>query len=83
LRGQVLTTRGNAVSGAEISVDLVPGKSVLSGRDGMWAFYFGLNQPDGAAQVTAKAPDGQTQVQNVDVFNRKTMAVPAFRFAMN
>lgn len=83
LRGQVLTTTGSAVAGAEITLDTVPGESVRSGRDGAWAFYFGLNQPDGAAQVTAKAPDGQTQSQNVDVFNRKTMVVPTFRFAMN
>jgi len=83
LRGSVLTTTGSAIAGAEITVDTVPGESVRSGRDGAWAFYFGLNQPDGAAQVTANAPDGQSQLQNVNVFNRKTMVVPAFRFAMN
>jgi len=81
LRGSVLTTTGSAIPGAEITVDTVPGESVRSGRDGAWAFYFGLNQPDGAAQVTAKTPNGQSQLQNVDVFNRKTMVVPTFRFA--
>jgi len=83
LRGSVLTTTGSAIAGAEITVDTMPGKSVRSGRDGAWSFYFGLNQPDGSAQVTATAPNGQNQLQNVDVINRKTIVVPTFRFAMN
>jgi hypothetical protein len=83
LRGAVLTPGGNPIPNSEITVDAVPNVSVRSGRDGNWAFYLGLNQPNGAAVVTAQAPNGQSEAQNVQIRNRATVVVPSFRIAMN
>lgn len=83
LRGAVLTPGGNPIPESEITVDAVPNVSARSGRDGDWAFYLGLNQPDGAAVVTARAPNGQSAAQNVQIRNRATVVVPSFRIAVN
>jgi hypothetical protein len=83
LRGNVLSTTGNAIRDAEITVDLVPNTVVRSDRDGRWAFYFGHGQQKATAQVTALAPNGQSDSKQVDVENRKTIVVPTFRIVMN
>jgi hypothetical protein len=81
LRGFVQSTTGKAIANAEISVDLVPNVTVHSGRNGQWAFYLDFEQPDGAAQVTAVAPNGNSQSVSVQVINRATVVVPAFHIA--
>lgn len=83
LRGTVLSTAGNAIRDAEITVDLVANAVVRSDRNGRWAFYFDLGQQNAAAQVTALAPNGESESQNVQIENRKTIVVPTFRIAMN
>lgn len=78
LRGAVFTTRNTPVRGAEITVDIAPNQSVLTGGEGLWTFYFGVNQPDVMAQVTALAPNGDTDSVNWLVRNRATDVVPTF-----
>ena len=79
LRGVVQFTNGNAVRGAEVTVDLVPNAAVRTDRDGRWAFHFDFGQQNAPAQVTALAPGGQSESQNAQVENRRTIVVPAFR----
>ncbi|PYQ28916.1 MAG: hypothetical protein DMF56_14690 [Acidobacteria bacterium] len=80
LRGAVFTTRNTPVRDAEISVDIIPNQSVRTGGEGLWMFYFDINQPDGVpAEVTAVAPNGDTASENVpQVKSRATVVVPTF-----
>ena len=78
LRGAVFTTRNTPVRNAEITVDVVPNESVRTGGEGLWTFYFGINQPDVMAQVTALAPNGDSDSVNQQVRNRATDVVPTF-----
>lgn len=79
LRGFVKRADGTPIRDAEISVDLVPNESVRTSGDGSWSFYFDLNQADAAAQVTAVAPDGQSDTVNTQVRRRAAVLVPAFQ----
>jgi len=54
-----------------------------TGRDGAWSFYMSLVQPAVQALVTATAPSGHNQSQNVQILNRATVVVPAFRIVPN
>jgi hypothetical protein len=81
LRGSVLNTTGAPISGAAITVSNIAGSSTSS-RDGTWSFYMSLTQVDVQAQVSAVAPGGQSQSQNIQIRNRKTVFVPAFQIAI-
>lgn len=81
LRGSVLDAAGAPVRGARVTVSAQPGE-VFTAADGRWSFYLDPLQPDAPqAVVTARAPGGATQDQNVDIRNRATAVVPAFRIA--
>jgi len=82
LRGSVLTPADAPIKGAVIAVASFTGTST-TGRDGAWAFYLSLVQPSVEAAVTATAPNGSNQSQNVQIQNRATVFVPAFRIAAN
>jgi hypothetical protein len=80
LRGSVLNAAGAPISGAAITVSNIAGSSTSS-RDGSWSFYMSLTQTDVQALVSAVAPSGQNQSQNVQIRNRTTVLVPAFQIA--
>lgn len=82
LRGRVLNATGAPISGATITVSVQPGES-MSEADGQWFFYLDLLQPDAQARVTARAPNGSTQEQDVLIRNRSTVVVPPFHIATN
>ena len=82
LRGSVLTPTDAPVAGATIAVANIAGTST-TGRDGAWSFYMSLVQPAVQALVTATAPSGHNQSQNVQILNRATVLVPAFRIVPN
>jgi hypothetical protein len=82
LRGAVLSTAGAPIRNAVITVANVAG-SARSDSDGKWSFYMSLLQPDIQTRVTATAPNGRSQTQDVEIRNRATVIVPAFRIAMN
>jgi hypothetical protein len=82
LRGVVLSTTGVPVVNADVTVSNQAG-SVRSDRDGRWTFYLSLLQPDGAARVTATAPNGRSSFQDVQIRNRASVLVPAIQIAMN
>ena len=83
LRGAVLSPAGDPIRDAEITVDIVPNAVVRTDRHGRWAFYFDINQGDAAAEVTATAPNAQSESQNIQVEHRRTIVVPTFRIALN
>lgn len=82
LRGMVLTNGGAIIPGATVEVQGQPDQT-MTGSDGSWFYYFGLNQPAApAVDVTARLPDGRTQTQNnLPVQPRATVIVPTFRFS--
>lgn len=82
VRGVVRSTTGIPIANAEVAISGQAG-SVRSGRDGTWTFYLGLLQPDGAAQVTATAPNGRSAFQDVQIRNRATVVAPAIQINMN
>lgn len=82
LRGRVLDTAGAPIRRARLTVSVQPGEA-FTAADGQWSFYLSLLQPDATAVVTARAPGGNTQAQEVDIRNRATVVVPAFRIAIN
>ena len=82
LRGRVIDTTGAPVRRATVTVSGQPGQS-LSLADGQWFFYLSMLQPDTQARVTARAPDGGAQEQDVQIRSRATVVVPAFQIAMN
>jgi hypothetical protein len=82
VRGIVLSTTGIPIANAEIIMSGQAG-SVRSSRDGTWTFYLSLLQPDGAAQVTATAPNGRSALQDVQIRNRATVVAPTIQINMN
>lgn len=80
LRGFVLTTTGAPIPNAVITVAGLAGSST-SGSDGAWSYFMSLTQPNVMAAVTATAPGGGTQSQNMQIKNRTTVQVPPFRIA--
>ena len=82
LRGLALATTDAPISNAVVTVANIAGSST-AGRDGAWSFYMSLTQPDVQARVTAVAPSGRSQAQNVQIKNRVTVQVPPFRIALN
>jgi len=80
LTGSVLNTLGAPIPGAAITVSNVAGASTSS-RNGTWSFYMNLDQVDVQAQVSAVLPSGQSQSQNIQIRNRKTVLVPPFQIA--
>jgi hypothetical protein len=80
LRGSVLTTRDVPIPNAAVTVSGIPGASITR-SSGEWSFYMRLNQQSAAVAVTATAPGGRSQTQNVQVENGVTLTVPAFRIA--
>lgn len=82
LRGRVLDTMGSPIRRARVTVSVQPGEA-FTAADGQWSFYLNLLQPDAQAVVTARAPNGNTQDQDVEIRNRATVVVPAFRIAIN
>jgi hypothetical protein len=78
MRGTVLTITGGPIAGAVITIAGLAG-TATSARDGTWSFYMSLDQPDVQALVTATAPSGRNQSQNVQIRNRMTVLVPAFQ----
>jgi hypothetical protein len=82
LRGAVLSMTGAPIRNAVITVANVAG-SARSDSDGKWSFYMSLLQPDVQTRVTATAPNGRSQTQDIEIRNRATVIVPAFRIAIN
>ena len=82
VRGVVLSTTRIPIANAEITLSGQAG-SVRSSRDGTWTFYLSLLQPDGAARVTAAAPNGRSAFQDVQIRKRATVVAPAIQINMN
>lgn len=82
LRGRVLDAAGAPLRGARVTVSVQPGEA-FTAADGQWSFYLSPLQPDDTAVVTARAPGGAEQEQEVEIRNRATVVVPAFRIAIN
>jgi hypothetical protein len=81
LRGAVVSSTGAPIANAVVTISGFAGSAVTD-RDGRWSYYMGLLQADIQKQVTATAPNGKSQAQNVQVKNRATVVVPTFRLAM-
>ncbi len=80
LRGQVLSDAGVGLPGVRITVSGHIGASV-SRDNGVWFYYFGLNQGAATVNVTAQLPDGATRTRfGVAVQPRAVVVVPTFRF---
>jgi hypothetical protein len=81
LRGEVRGAGGRPVAGARLTTSVNPLASV-SGPDGRWSLYFGLNQPDvNNVTVTATLPGGATRsLANQTVARRRTLVVPTIQF---
>lgn len=82
LRGRVLDTRGAPIPRSIVTVSAQPGQT-LALADGQWFFYMSMLQTDTQARVTARAPNGRTQEQDIQIKSRATVVVPAFQIAMN
>lgn len=82
LRGRVLNADGAPLPRAAVTVSVQEGESSAA-ADGQWFFYLSLLQPDTPATVTARAPSGATQEQEVQIRNRATVVVPEFRIPIN
>ncbi|HKQ04326.1 MAG TPA: carboxypeptidase-like regulatory domain-containing protein [Blastocatellia bacterium] len=82
LRGRVLDTSGTPIPRSMVTVSAQPGQS-LSLSDGQWFFYMSMLQDDTQARVTARAPNGRTQEQDIQIRRRATVVVPTFQIAMN
>jgi hypothetical protein len=80
LSGRV-TAAGGGVGGAKIGTDAFPDESETR-SDGIWFYYFPLNQAATTVAVTARLPDGRSQTQpNIQAQPRKTTTVPVFQFS--
>lgn len=82
LRGRVLDAAGAPLRGARVTVSVQPGEA-FTAADGQWSFYLSPLQPDDTAVVNARAPSGAEQEQEIEIRNRATVVVPAFRIAIN
>lgn len=82
LRGRVLNANGAPLPRSTVTVSIQEGES-LAAADGQWFFYLSLLQPNTLASVIARAPNGVTQEQDVQIRNRATVVVPAFRIPIN
>jgi hypothetical protein len=80
LRGVVLSQRDAPIPNAVVTFAGIGGTSVTK-RSGEWSFYLGLTQLDAHTLVTATAPGGRSQSQQVQVRHGATVTVPAFRIA--
>jgi hypothetical protein len=80
LRGRVVDGAGLGIARASVQVAGHAGET-LTTDDGIWWFYFGLNQPDELVSVSAGLPDGRTLTeQNVQVRFRSVEQGPFFSF---
>lgn len=80
LGGRVVTLAGAPVAGARVGVLGEPGEAV-AGNDGVWRYYFPVDQGAAAVDVEARHPDGSTQTRlNVPVAAGETTTVETFRF---
>ena len=80
LRGLVLSD-GVGVAGATVAVSSIT-TTVLTGGDGSWAYFFGIDQPAAVVDVTVTLPDGRSQtIAGVGVVPRKTTPLHPVSFS--
>ncbi len=80
LKGAVLDGAGLGIAGATVEVQGYAGITTTD-EEGVWYYYFGLNQGADVVNVTARLEDGSTLTQsNVQVQPREVVVVPSFRF---
>lgn len=80
LKGAVLDAAGLGIAGASVQVQGYDG-ATNTDEEGVWYYYFGLNQGADVVNVTARRQDGSTLTQsNVQVQPHEVVVVPSFRF---